>query len=149
MFYNDSCSTVPQSAVAACASFRQRTIFIGGGTDKGLDFTSLADTLSGKDSDELPPIQVYLLSGTGTDNLIPLLEERGVAYLGPFDSLEVLLGVLKANLIAPNAEEIYDYHKDDAPIPVVFSPGATSFGMFVNEFDRGDTFKDMVKNIYV
>ncbi len=31
---------------------------------------------------------------------------------------------------------------------VVFSPGATSFGMFNNEFDRGNKFKEAVKKIF-
>ena len=31
---------------------------------------------------------------------------------------------------------------------VVFSPGATSFGMFLNEFDRGNKFMDLVKRIF-
>jgi UDP-N-acetylmuramoylalanine--D-glutamate ligase len=31
---------------------------------------------------------------------------------------------------------------------VVFSPGATSFGMFKNEFDRGDTFKQLVQHFF-
>ena len=31
---------------------------------------------------------------------------------------------------------------------VVFSPGATSFGMFANEFDRGNKFMQAVKEIF-
>jgi UDP-N-acetylmuramoylalanine--D-glutamate ligase len=78
---------------------------------------------------------VYLLAGSGTDKLAPLLRESGVAFFGPFDSLESLLAELKSRLAsaAPLRNEI-----------VVFSPGATSFGMFKNEFDRGDTFKRLV-----
>ena len=30
----------------------------------------------------------------------------------------------------------------------VFSPGATSFGMFANEFDRGNKYMDEVKRIF-
>ena len=30
----------------------------------------------------------------------------------------------------------------------VFSPGATSFGMFSNEFDRGNKYMAAVKNIF-
>lgn len=33
-------------------------------------------------------------------------------------------------------------------IPVVFSPGATSFGMFSNEFDRGDKFQEAVISMF-
>ena len=31
---------------------------------------------------------------------------------------------------------------------IVFSPGATSFGMFANEFDRGNQFMNAVKEIF-
>jgi UDP-N-acetylmuramoylalanine--D-glutamate ligase len=30
---------------------------------------------------------------------------------------------------------------------VLFSPGATSFGMFANEFDRGRRFKEAVRRV--
>ena len=35
--------------------------------------------------------------------------------------------------------------KTETPEVVVFSPGATSFGMFNNEFDRGNKYMDAVK----
>jgi len=37
---------------------------------------------------------------------------------------------------------------DKNPQIVVFSPGSTSFGMFKNEFDRGNQFKAGVKKIF-
>ena len=30
---------------------------------------------------------------------------------------------------------------------VLLSPGATSFGIFKNEFDRGDQFNEVVRNL--
>jgi UDP-N-acetylmuramoylalanine--D-glutamate ligase len=30
---------------------------------------------------------------------------------------------------------------------VLLSPGAASFGLFLNEFDRGDKFRDIVNNL--
>lgn len=137
-FFNDSCATVPEAAAAASQSFGQDVIMITGGTDKGLDFLPLAMCLNGENGTEYKPQSIYLLSGTGTDKLTPLLDERKVEYEGPFDSLEVLLTVLKNNL-----KSVTGYY------PIVFSPGATSFGMFVNEFDRGDKFKKYTKEIFV
>ncbi len=147
-FYNDSCATVPEAAAAASQAFGREAILISGGTDKNLDFTPLAVTLAMENGARYRTKQVYLLAGTGTDKLVPLLNEHMVPFLGPFESLEVLLGVLKANLMAPRAERIYDNFREDDPIPIVFSPGATSFGMFTNEFDRGNKFKDAVKQIF-
>lgn len=142
IFYNDSAATVPEAAAAASQSFDTRVVLICGGTDKELDFLPLARTLHGECGTKFPPLGIYLVSGTGTDKLTGMLDERGVEYEGPFDSLEVLLGVLK-NDIGPLSQ------RADAHIPVVFSPGATSFGMFANEFDRGNKFKSAVQNIFV
>ena len=148
-FYNDSCATVPEAAVAACNSFRQQIVYIGGGTDKDLDFTPLANTLNGKENEELPPLQIYLLSGTGTDKLLPLLQKKSVIFNGPFESLETLIEVLKSHLERADGDTVFKCRKGCRPVPVVFSPGATSFGMFANEFDRGNKFKELVKyNFY-
>ncbi|GMO46572.1 MAG: UDP-N-acetylmuramoyl-L-alanine--D-glutamate ligase [Treponemataceae bacterium] len=144
-FYNDTTATVPEAACAASQAFEQPVHLICGGTDKELDFAPLAETLAGKaiaGSASIMPASVYLLAGSGTDKLVPLLRERGVHFFGPFDSLDSLLSALKARLAsaAPSAGA-------QAEI-VVFSPGATSFGMFKNEFDRGDTFKQLVTECF-
>ena len=89
-----------------------------------------------------------MLSVSGTDKLVSMLDERGVKYEGPFDSLQILLDVLKTCLMSENASRNYGEVFSDTWLPVVFSPGATSFGMFLNEFDRGDKFKSLVKSIF-
>ena len=148
VFYNDSCSTVPEACAAAIQSFDQRVVLIAGGTDKGLDFLPLARCLDPENNTKFPPYEIYLLSGTGTDKLVSMLDERGVKYEGPFDSLQILLDVLKTCLMSENASRNYGEVFSDTWLPVVFSPGATSFGMFSNEFDRGDKFKSLVKSIF-
>ena len=148
LFYNDSCATVPEAAVAASQSFGKKVIFITGGTDKSLNFLPLAQTLKGENNTSYVPAEIYLLSGSGTDKLTPLLDQRNVSYNGPFDSLEVLLEVLKKNLTGKNADSLYSTVEEVPSIPVVFSPGATSFGMFTNEFDRGNKFKSFVEKIF-
>ena len=147
VFFNDSAATVPEAAAAASQSFNQSVVLISGGTDKNLDFVPLARTLMGESGTKYLPKEIYLLSGTGTDKLTPLLDKAKVQYNGPFDSLEVLLKILKSNLEGGCAEKLYG-SSADGELPVVFSPGATSFGMFLNEFDRGDKFKAMVKEIF-
>ncbi|MCQ2611355.1 MAG: UDP-N-acetylmuramoyl-L-alanine--D-glutamate ligase [Treponema sp.] len=135
-FFNDSCSTVPEAAAAASQSFGKPIVFITGGTDKGLEFDILAHTLDTQNSNATPVADLYLLEGTGTDKLLKKLEGTNVQYKGPYPSLDSLLGELKNNLqsnTAPRTDTI------------VFSPGATSFGMFTNEFDRGNQFMDKVK----
>ncbi|MDR3283787.1 MAG: UDP-N-acetylmuramoyl-L-alanine--D-glutamate ligase [Treponema sp.] len=135
-FYNDSAATVPEATAAASQAFGRPVHLLCGGTDKQLDFAPLADALAGQTPDAIPAASIHLLAGTGTDKLIPLLKNRGVAYNGPFASLDSLLASLQKNLTSQtsgNLEEIEEI--------VVFSPGATSFGMFKNEFDRGERFK--------
>lgn len=147
-FFNDSCATVPEAAAAASQSFEQKVILITGGTDKGLDFLPLAKCLNMEDGSHYKPFEIYLLAGTGTDKLIPLLKKRNVNYYGPFDSLSILLGMVKTNLISETSSKVYGRPVKGNSLPVVFSPGATSFGMFTNEFDRGNKFKSMVKEIF-
>lgn len=140
-FYNDSCSTVPEAAAAASAAFGKSVIFISGGTDKGLDFEPLAAALDPAAVRTTAAAAIYLLAGSGTDKLLPLLKERGIAFNGPYNSLNELLGSLKADL----------QNKDSAAAKsdtVVFSPGCTSFGMFANEFDRGEKFMAAVKEMF-
>ena len=84
------------------------------------------------------PKALFLLSGTGTDKILPELEKNNVKFEGPFSSLEELIASLK-NYI--DSEKI-------SGESVVFSPGATSFGMFLNEFDRGNKFMDLIKKIF-
>ena len=129
-FYNDSASTVPDSTVAAINAFETAPILLSGGTDKVLDFTPLANEIH-------KAAKVFLLSGTGTDKLLPLLDERKIKYETPCQSLAELFTKLKSYLETIESCEA-------KTIPVLFSPGATSFGMFSNEFDRGNKYKSGV-----
>jgi UDP-N-acetylmuramoylalanine--D-glutamate ligase len=122
-FYNDSAATIPEAVAAAIDSFESPPILLAGGTDKNLDFTPLADASADTK-------RIILLAGTGTDKLTPLLAERGIPFDGPFASLAEL--VAQAKRVARTGDV------------VVFSPGATSFGLFKNEFDRGNKFKEAV-----
>ena len=125
-FYNDSAATIPEAAEAALRAFSAPPVLICGGTNKKLDFTPLADRAYRAKS-------LYLLRGSGTDLLIDLLKERGIAYYGPFDGFDPLLAQLKSRL-----------EKGDK---VVLSPGAASFELFTNEFYRGNQFKQKVREM--
>ena len=137
-FYNDSCATVPEAAAAASQAFGKPVILMTGGTEKGLELTPLIQTLTAPDADTIKVKDIYLLAGSATDKLTPELDKAGVKYHGPFDGLEPLLKEAKDNMLNENAgEEVF-----------VFSPGATSFGMFNNEFDRGNKYMAAVKRIF-
>jgi UDP-N-acetylmuramoylalanine--D-glutamate ligase len=129
LFYNDSAATVPEAAAAAVEAFDMPLIMICGGTDKELDFTPLAAALPRAE-------KIYLLAGSGTEKLVSLLKQQGTAYEGPFSSLEETLRAVRKAL-PPEGRRI-----------AVLSPGAASFGMFVNEFDRGNRFREAVRKVF-
>jgi len=126
-FYNDSAATIPEAAAAAIQAFAEPPVLICGGTDKRLDFTPLAESASHAKS-------IFLLRGSATELLIPLLKKHGVRYFGPFDGFEPLLRELKKQL--------------ETGDKAVLSPGAASFELFTNEFDRGNQFKEAVKRLF-
>ncbi len=148
-FYNDSCATVPEAAAAATQAFEKPVILMTGGTEKGLELTPLIKMLTAPDTQagEKKVKDIYLLEGSATDKLLPELNKAAIKYHGPFKGLKELLEEAKKNLSekkcpdnpgnSKNADEIF-----------VFSPGATSFGMFLNEFDRGNKYMATVKEIF-
>ena len=122
-FYNDSAATIPEAA-AACVNALSplgQLVLVTGGTDKNLDFSPLVKAAEKAAS-------LILLAGTGSEKLARLLGEAGIDYSGPFDDLEkaVRRALEKAA---------------DGGI-VALSPGCASFGMFLNEFDRGRKWKE-------
>jgi UDP-N-acetylmuramoylalanine--D-glutamate ligase len=127
-FYNDSAATIPEAAVAALEALGRDAplVLVSGGTDKTLDFSPLV---------KAAPLAkaIILLTGDGTEKLRRLFDAAGIAYQGPFDSLE---GAANAALECAVSGD-----------RVVFSPGCASFGMFKNEFDRGRQWKAAVMRI--
>lgn len=147
-FYNDSAATVPQAVCEAIKAFDRPIILITGGTDKQLDFTPLANTLEGKDGTKNLPKEIFALEGSGTDKLLDLTDTKKVHINGPYESIKRLITVLKSHL-DHGGTQFYGISTEDTPLVIVFSPGATSFGMFKNEFDRGNTFKGVVKEFFI
>lgn len=126
-FYNDSAATIPEATCAAISSFEKPPILITGGTDKDLDFTPLAKNLYKAKA-------IFLLRGSATNRLIPLLDEKNISYFGPYNNLDELLLSLKEKLRGGDE--------------VIFSPASSSFELFKNEFDRGNSFKEKVKELF-
>jgi UDP-N-acetylmuramoylalanine--D-glutamate ligase len=127
-FYNDSAATIPEAAAAAVEALGGdgRLVLVIGGTDKNLDFSPLA--LAAKKAKA-----VILLAGSGSDKLRDLLCGAGISCFGPFDVLENAANAA-LELAAPGDR-------------IALSPGCASFGMFLNEFDRGRKWKETVKRL--
>ncbi len=123
-YVNDSAATTPDAAVAALEAFADRpTVAIVGGFDKGLDLAPLAAALTAHAA------AVVLLAGTATPTLAAAL--GAVPVRGPLDSMDAAVGAA-AELATPGGV-------------VLLSPGCASFGLFVDEFDRGDQFRAAVR----
>lgn len=127
-FYNDSAATVPEAAAAALEAFTEPPVLICGGTNKNLNFLPLAENAAKAKS-------LYLLGGSGTEILINMLKERNIPYYGPYVGFNSLLQDLKPSLESGDR--------------VILSPGAASFELFTNEFDRGNQFKERVRSLFV
>lgn len=118
--YNDTTSTTPEATLAALVALDPtRTIVIAGGTDKNLELDALVAKLK-------EAKKVILLAGTGTDRIKDALPDSMI-YHTISDAVN--------NAFA---------HANEGDT-VLFSPAFTSFGMFKNEFDRGDQFVALVQ----
>ncbi len=129
-FYNDTTATTPEATIAALEALgidhAKHIVLIMGGADKALDMS------------ELPAVikkyvkAVVLLPGTGTDRII---SEKVFQRLDPV-CVESLPDALHSARIYAAPDDI-----------VLFSPAFASFGLFKNEFDRGEQFNTLCKSI--
>lgn len=129
-YYNDTAATIPEAAIAALRSFPESVILIAGGTDKCLKFDLLAEEILNRSKG------LILLAGTATEKLIHALKERLPAE-EKNSPIRVVESMAKAVELASRGA-----HPGDV---VLLSPGATSFGIFKNEFDRGEQFRKAVE----
>ncbi len=126
-YINDTTATAPIAVVAALDALAERggrIHLLAGGADKRLDPLPLARAAARHGA------LVYLFEGTGTNALAGCLRECGVAPRGPF------LSMYAAVEAASDAASSGDL--------VLLSPGCASFGLFRDEFDRGDRFRESV-----
>jgi UDP-N-acetylmuramoylalanine--D-glutamate ligase len=128
-YINDTTATAPAAAIAALKAIGDDIIWIAGGADKSLDFEALGRSAA------LRARAILLLEGSATEKLDAMIRYAGGGrkIVGPFDSLRA--AVAEARRIA---------HAGDT---VLLSPGCASFGMFDNEFERGERFREAVEEL--
>lgn len=124
-YFNDTAATMPDAAVEAIKTFKARfpkskLILIAGGMNKNLKFEKMIREIKSKAD------AVVLLPGTASDIL-----KKGISEY--IDASSMKDAVKKAKKSAKKGDI------------VLLSPGATSFNLFKNEFDRGDKFIKEVK----
>lgn len=136
-FYNDTNSTVPEAVIVALKALKKmlkldrsrseggNIILISGGTDKELNYAEYAKVV--------PDLakKIILLPGTGTEKI-----KKEFADSVEFSEAQSMEEAFKLSLDNAQPGDI-----------VLLSPGATSFGLFKNEYDRGDQFVELIKKL--
>ena len=124
--YNDTTATTPDATLVALSAFApQKPILIMGGADKELDMTKLLKALPKMTK------KVVLLPGSGTDKLV-LAKSLGKS-------------IIRATNLSGAVREALDVAKKGDIL--LFSPAFASFGMFKNEFDRGEKFIKLIRSL--
>ena len=113
--------------MAALDSVQSRIVLIAGGSDKGLEYSSLRPVMQDPES---RVAAVVLLEGSATAKIRAVCEPKVIEECGS------LADAVTAACVAAHPGTV-----------VLLSPGCASFGMFANEFDRGDHFRKLVEAI--
>lgn len=127
-YINDTTSTVPASTVAALRSVEGRVILIAGGASKQVPFNDVAEEICRRVS------RLVLLEGSATDELQTEVYRRCPTLVSSVH------GSLKSAVEAAQEEAV-------AGDTVLLSPACASFGMFDNEFQRGELFRQAVRDL--
>lgn len=124
VFYNDTTATTPEAATAALQALSgKEVLIIMGGSDKGLDFSPFLEALRHVRT-------CLLLPGTGSERI--MLES----------SEDIRNKTIEVPTMKDAVAKAYSLSKEGEV--VVLSPGCASFGLFKNEFERGDEFVSAV-----
>jgi UDP-N-acetylmuramoylalanine--D-glutamate ligase len=137
-FYNDTSATMPDAAICGIRNFLNKNIIlIAGGEDKGLDYALMAEEII------LSVKKLILFEGTASDKLI---KELRIKTKEKNKSLKKLLIEKSVNSMTKAVSLAMDCSEKSSNI-ILLSPGAASFNMFENEFDRGDQFNKAVLDL--
>ncbi len=128
-FYDDNNSTTPGSTLASLRAVSGRhakkVIMLGGGADKEFDYSVFGKGINRYVS------SVVLFEGAATNKIIDAVYKTFVPKMKVVSSMRDAFAEIR---------NVAD--KGDV---VILSPGAASFGVFKNEYDRGDQFNKRVK----
>ena len=126
-YYNDSKGTNPDAAIKGIQAMNRPTFLIGGGYDKGSSYDEWLNAFDGK-------VRCLVLIGQ-TKEKIKEAAER--------------LGVCPCIILCENLKEAVDIcaQKAQPGDAVLLSPACASWGQFDNYEQRGDMFKEYVRNL--
>ncbi|MCI9420189.1 MAG: UDP-N-acetylmuramoyl-L-alanine--D-glutamate ligase [Eubacterium sp.] len=125
-YYNDSKGTNPDAAIKGIQSMDRPTVLIGGGYDKGGDFSDWIRSFDGK-------VKKLLLLGETKHRIAKEAEECGFSQYEIVETLEE--AVAAAHELAAEGDA------------VLLSPACASWDMFQSYEQRGDRFKELVREL--
>lgn len=126
-YVNDTTATTPDGTIAALralAPLSKQIHLIAGGADKMLEFDEVAAVIKKTKAD------ITLFEGTAFEKFAAALKKKRV----PFQKVSSM-------------KDAVAYHREHAikGDTILLSPGCASFGLFKNEFDRGEQFVKIAK----
>ncbi len=127
-YFNDTTATVPEATIAAMDSFEEPIVLIAGGSEKHCDYDGLGKIISKK-------VKFLILFDDKASKRI----EQSVKKFNP----EFSISYAKSMSQALDLARQFSVHGDI----ILLSPAAASFGLFNDEFDRGNQFVKLVKLI--
>ena len=126
VYYNDSKGTNPDAAIKGIQAMNRPTLLIGGGYDKGSSYDEWIQAFDGK-------VRYLVLIGQTREKIKEAAERLGFS----------------SNVFCENLEEAVKFCAEHANPgeAVLLSPACASWGQFDNYEQRGDMFKEYVKNL--
>jgi UDP-N-acetylmuramoylalanine--D-glutamate ligase len=123
-FVNDSISTIPQAAIAACQTLGRVDFLLLGGFDRDIDYTPLVEYMA---EHTVPHL---LFTGKAGERMMALME-----------------GIATHKARYSSMEEAFEYLKNHAhPGDVcLLSPAASSYDQYKNFEERGRKFKGLAQ----
>ena len=125
-YYNDSKGTNPDAAIKGIQAMNRPTWLIGGGYDKGSSYDEWLNSFDGK-------VRSLVLIGQTKETIRDAAERLGVCPCILCEDLEEAVKVCAENASPGEA--------------VLLSPACASWGQFDNYEQRGEKFKEYVRNL--
>ncbi|MGN0642085.1 MAG: UDP-N-acetylmuramoyl-L-alanine--D-glutamate ligase [Huintestinicola sp.] len=127
-YYNDSIATSPVAVTAGLNSFDQKLIVIAGGSDKKLDYNTLAAPINER-------VKILILTGATADKI-----ETAVKNYSGYDPEKCR--IIRADSMEAAVKAAHDNaSKGDI---VTLSPASASFDCYRNFEERGKHYKSLV-----
>jgi UDP-N-acetylmuramoylalanine--D-glutamate ligase len=125
-YYNDSKGTNPDASIKAVLAMRKPICLIAGGYDKGSDFDEWVELFPGR-------VKFVAVIGAVKDKVKSSLDKVGFENYTIADSFEQAVELCRQNAKSGDC--------------VLLSPACASWDMFKSYEQRGEIFKDIVRNM--